>query len=186
MKSKSFVEYGKLPKIQTRWKAPNEPEKEINRKVKIMNIIKRPRAYSEINRKFEIERSNKILLDKLIHIANRKTNYVIHSFSVGKRGMSQGVAGEKGNNAEGFLVYRMGPNKNKSIRGGSQKEQPLVGVKRRGFFRNNLKSNLPSLIWKKVNKEKAVTLADNSRKEVTDFTLEDDSSEDDYKPLDNV
>lgn len=182
MKSKSFAEYGKLPKIQTRWKMSKDSDKEINRKVKIMNIIKRPRAYSEINRKFEIERSNKILLDKLIHIANRKTNFVLHSFSVGKRGMSQGVAMEKGNVADSFLVYKTGPNKNKSVRAIGQKEQPLIGVKRKGFFRANMKSNLPSLIWKKVNKEKAVTLAADQKKVVTDFTLEDDSSIDESNP----
>ena len=39
-----------------------------------LSSIRKPRAYSDINRQFEIERKIKILLHKLINIANMKKN----------------------------------------------------------------------------------------------------------------
>ena len=170
MKSKSFVEYGKLPRIQSRWMSKGII-KDIDRKGRILNSIRKPRAYSEINRQFEIERSNKILLDKLIHIANRKKEF----------GWSDGLNGKraKGEIAGSFSVKKMFQGRLESGKEESAKEEVGSVGKRKLFLKGNLKSNLPSLIYKKVNKEKgelAKMKVRPMKKIITDFTLEDDSS----------
>ena len=48
--------------------------KEMDCKGRTLSSIRKPSADSEINRHFKIERKNKILLDNLIHIANRIKN----------------------------------------------------------------------------------------------------------------
>ena len=49
--------------------------KEIDCKGRTLSSIRKPRAYSEINRQFKIESKNNILLDNLIHIANRNNKF---------------------------------------------------------------------------------------------------------------
>ena len=51
-----------------------------------MSSIRKPKAYGEIKRQFKIEGKNKLLLDNLIHIANKKKKF----------GWSEGLNGKKG------------------------------------------------------------------------------------------
>jgi len=144
---------------------------DIDKRGKILSTIRKPRAYSEINRQFEIERSNKILLDKLIHIANRKKEF----------GWSEGLNGKrvKGEIGGSFSVKKMYQGRLESGKGESVREEVGSIGKRKMFLKGNLKGNLPSLIYKKVNKEKgelAKIKVRPIRKVITDFSLEDDSS----------
>ena len=60
--------------------------KKIYYKGRTLSSIRKPRAYSGINRQFKIERKNKILFDNLIHIANRKKKFGWIEGLNGKRG----------------------------------------------------------------------------------------------------
>ena len=60
--------------------------KEIDCKGITLSIIRKPRAYSEVNRPFKIERKNKILLYNLIHVRNRTKKF----------GWSEGLNGKWG------------------------------------------------------------------------------------------
>lgn len=169
MKSKSFSEYCKLPNIENRFRPARSSERQ--RKATHFSPA-RPRAYSEIERKFEIERSNKLLADKLIHIANRKNSYKNKSISISRPIRPQ----------DSHLKYMLAGGKickGKSTR--IEIKNPKQLQSRRNFLKLSEKnSNFPSLISKKIASKSPIQVsskkAKSTRQVLTEFTLEDDSS----------
>jgi hypothetical protein len=174
MKSKSFVEYGKLPGIENRFRPARSSDRKSER---ITSGTKKPRAYSEIDRQFEIERSNKILAQKLIHIANRKSSFINNSISLNRH----------------FRVQERFPrsfkNHSSSVTKGKTEKSYQIENKKRDNHENSHRKHflkvgeqypkLPSLISKGINLNTVLKKPEIMRKVETEFTLEDDSSVDD-------
>ena len=170
MKSKSFSEYCKLPRIENRFRPARSSDRQ--RKPQ-QSSPPRPRAYSEIDRKFEIERSNKLLADKLIHIANRKSSYKNKSISITRRLQPQ----------ESHIKYSLLPG-SKVPKGKSSrieiKHSKLLQNRRQFLKLSEKNPNFPSLISKKITSKSPGQVTSKKIKTkqqvFTEFTLEDDSS----------